>query len=273
MQLASDEKRIAVVLAAGTQADVWIADLSLGTFSRLTSLNDVNAVAWTPDGQDVLYLAAGDGGTTLWRQRSAGGVAAEKLLDIPSPAHSAIMTPDGKSLLLNTIPGDVWKLQRVALDSPSVFHDYLAGRGNYHAPAFSPDGKWVALASDESGQDEIYLRSWPDPSSKIQVSTAGGVAPVWSADGSRLYYLAGTALMEARLAPAPVMTLLGRDSVMASFPTIGIAGQFFAARYQPTRDSQRFLTVVPDQNSYRLVISPNWITEFRRKIAESRGGK
>lgn len=69
------------------------------------------------------------------------------------------------------------------------------------------------------------------------------------------------------------MTLLGRDSVMASFPNIGLAGQFFAALYQPTRDSQRFLTVVPDQNSYRLVISPNWITEFRRKITESRDGK
>jgi len=273
VRLAPDEKRIAVVVAAGTQADVWIDDLSLGTFSRLTSLNDVSSVAWTPDGQEVLYLAAGDGGTALWRQRSAGGVAAEKLLDIPSAANSAIMTPDGKSVLLNTIPGDVWKLQRVALDSPSVFHDYLAGRGNYHTPAFSPDGKWVALTSDESGQDEIYLRSWPDPSSKIQVSTAGGEAPIWSADGSRLYYLAGTALMQARFAPAPVMTLLGRDSVMATFPTVGVAGQYFDPLYQPTRDSQRFLMVVPDQNSYRLIVSPNWITEFRRKIAESRGGK
>ena len=273
VQLSPDGKRIAVVLTSNGQNDVWIDDLSLGTSSRLTNLNAVSAVEWTPDGEDVLYLAAGEGGTTLWRQRAAGGVAAEKLVDVPSPAGDVAMTPDGRSVLIDAIPGDVWKLQRVALDSPSVMHDYLAGRNNFHAARFSPDGRWVAMVSDESGADEVYLRSWPDPSSKIQVSNGGGEAPVWSADGQHLYYLSGTALMAARLAPSPTMTLLGRDTVVAGFPGAPLPNQFFSSLYAPTRDDQRFLTVALDQNSYQLVISPNWITEFRRKIEESRGGK
>ncbi|HEY8062705.1 MAG TPA: hypothetical protein VID74_07900, partial [Gemmatimonadales bacterium] len=233
----------------------------------------VNAVEWTPDGQDVLYLAASEGGTALWDERAAGGVAPRKIIDIPSPGGDAQMSPDGKAVLVTAIPGDVWRLQRVALDSPSVMHDYLAGRNNYHAPRFSPDGKWVAVVSDESGADEVYLRSYPDPSSRIQVSNGGGEAPVWSADGQRLYYLNGAGLMEARLATSPIMTLVGRDTVAASFPGAPLPNQFFSAFYSPTRDGQRFLTDVLDQNSYQLVISPNWITEFRRKIAESRGGK
>jgi serine/threonine-protein kinase len=273
VQLSPNGKRIAEVRNTSGQSDVWIDDLSLGTSSRLTTLSVVNFVDWTPNGQDVIYLSAGAGGATLWRQRASGGVAAEKLIDVPSPAADADMSPDEKTLLINAIPGDVWKLQRVAVDSPAVIHDYLAGRNNFHAARFSPDGKWVALVSDESGTDEVYLRSFPDPSSKIQLSNGGGEVPVWSADGQRVYYLNGTALMAARLTPAPVMTLLGRDTVIASFLGAPIATQYFSAFYSPTPDGKHFLTDVLDQNSYQLVISPNWITEFRRKIAESRGSK
>ncbi len=267
--LSPDERRIAVVLGTSGQPDVWIDDLSLGTLSRLTTSGTVNSVAWSPDGQDVIYFAAGEGGTTLWRQRAAGGVAPVKVRDFPYPAGGAAMSPDGKSLLLTVIPGDVWSLQRVAIDSPSVAHDYLISRADYHAPQFSPDSKWVALVSDESGEDEVYLRSYPDPSAKIQISVGGGEAPVWSADGTRLYYLTGSSLMAARLARSPTATVLGRDTVMAVFPSAGLGGQYFSAYYHPTRDGQRFLTSVPAENSYQLVASPNWITEFRRKVAEA----
>ncbi|MGH7582942.1 MAG: protein kinase domain-containing protein [Gemmatimonadales bacterium] len=273
IQLSPDERRIAVVLDANGQSDVWVDDLSLGTFSRLTTSTTVNSVSWSPDSRDVIYFAAGEGGTTLWRQRAAGGVAAEKILELRYPAGGAVMAPNGKSIVLTVIPGDVWALQTVPIDSPSVEHDYLAGRADFHSAQFSPDGKWVALVSDESGEDEVYLRSFPDPSAKIQISVGGGEAPTWSADGARLYYLNGTALVAARLASSPVMTVLGRDTVMATFPSPAIGNQYQSAFYRPARDGQRFLTSVPAQNSYQLVVSPNWITEFRRKIAESRGGR
>ncbi|MGH7584363.1 MAG: protein kinase domain-containing protein, partial [Gemmatimonadales bacterium] len=273
VQLSPDGRRIAVVLDANGQSDVWIDDLALGTFSRLTTDSTVSSVSWSPDSRDVIYFAAGEGGTTLWRQRATGGGAAAKILDLRYLASAAVMTPDGKSVMLTVIPEGAWALQTVPIDSPSVVHDYLAGRTDFHSPQFSPDGRWVALVSDESGEDEVYLRSFPDPSARIQISAGGGEAPVWSVDGTRLYYLNGNALVAARLASSPTMTLLGRDTMIATFPTAAISNQYQSAFYRPTRDGRHFLTSVPAKNDYQLVVSPNWITEFRRKIAESRGVK
>ncbi|HXI21997.1 MAG TPA: hypothetical protein VNH46_12965, partial [Gemmatimonadales bacterium] len=273
LRLSPDQHRIAVLAGTSGQSDVWIEDLSLGTFSRLTTVNTVISVGWTPDGSDVLYFSTSESGTTLWRQRASGGSPAEKLIELPYSAGGAIMSPDGKSVLLSVIPGDVWSLQRLVLDSTPAVHDYLSSRGSLHAPEFSPDGKWVAVVNDESGQDEVYIRSYPDPLTRLQVSAGGGAAPMWSADGSRLYYLSGPTLIEARLATRPALTVLGRDTVMASFPSAGTDAQWSAASYQPTRDGRRFLTTVPERNDYRLVISPNWITEFRRRVAESGGAR
>ena len=273
LRLSPDQRRVAVLAGSNGQSDIWIEDLSLGTFSRLTTVNTVTSVSWTPDGSDVLYFSTGETGNTLWRQRASGGVPPVKLVDLPFAAGGAVMSPDGRSVLLSVIPGDVWSLERLVLDSTQAVHDYLLSHASFHAPEFSPDGKWVALVDDESGQDEVYLRSYPDPSTKLQVSVGGGGAPMWSADGTRLYYLSGSALLEARLATSPALTLLGRDTVMASFPGAGLDAQYFAALYQPTRDGRRFLTAIPEQNDYQLVVAPNWITQFRRRVAESGGGR
>jgi Tol biopolymer transport system component/tRNA A-37 threonylcarbamoyl transferase component Bud32 len=273
VQLSPDQHRVAVVVSTNGQSDVWIEDLTSGTFSRLTTINTVTSASWAPDAADVIYLAADEGGNALWRQAASGGIASEKILEIPHAATDAIMSPDGKSVLITAAPGDVWKLERLALDSGAALHDYLVDNGNVHAPDFSPDGRWVALVSDESGQDEIYVRSYPDPSSKLQVSIGGGEAPVWSADGSRVYYTSGTALIEARLSTKPAITLIGRDTAVAQFVTVSAATGYFSSPYHPARDGQRFLTAIPVHNSYRLVVSPNWITEFRRRVAESRSGR
>jgi eukaryotic-like serine/threonine-protein kinase len=270
--LSPDQHRIAVLVDDDGQSDVWIDDLTLGTFSRLTTLKTVTSVAWTPDGANLLYLAAEQNGNTLYLQRASGGVPAKQLALFPVSAAGAVMAPDSRSVLVDVSPSDLWQLERLTLDSVVTTHPYLAVSGNAHAAQFSPDGKWVALTSDESGQEEVYLRSYPDPSSKLQVSAGGGASPVWSADGKRLYYVSGTSLLAARLTTTPTLTLLGRDTVVASFPTPTVGG-YFTPAFQPSRDGQRFLASVPDRNDYQLVISPNWITQFRRKIAEARSGQ
>jgi WD40-like Beta Propeller Repeat len=190
------------------------------------------------------------------------------------PTAGAVMSPDGKSLLVASSPSDRWNLLRIPLDSPGVVHPYIAAaKNNFHSPAFSSDSKWVALTSDESGVDEVYIRSFPDPSAKIQVSTGGGGQPLWSADGGHLYYVVGATLLVARITTAPTLALIGRDTVLSNFASTGYTGGYFSPLYQPTRDGRRFLTLLPDRDEYKLVISPNWLTEFRKRIAESRGNK
>jgi Tol biopolymer transport system component len=271
-RLSPDERRIAVVVTDDGKHDVWIYDLALGTFSRLTTVETVNSVEWSADGSRVLFVAEGEnGGNAVWSQPASGGTQAEKLFEHAVTTTMATMSPDGRSLLVNALREDSWALYRVGPDSSRIAHTYLAGKGNLHAPQFSPDGRWVALVSDESGRDEVYVRSFPDPSSRIPISTAGGSEPAWSRDGSRLYYRSGAALLSARVSTSPTFTLLSRDTVLSSAPFQGSG--YFSGAYQPMRDGRRFLTVLPSRNDYQLVVSPNWITELRRRVAESGGRK
>jgi serine/threonine-protein kinase len=272
-RLSPDERRIAVVVDEDGLTDVWIIDLTLGTLSKLTTLKTVSTVSWSPDGASVIYLAADQAGNALWLQPATGGIPAQKLVEMPYAADGAVLSPDGKSALVAVEPGDHWGLNRVLLDSSNVIRPYLSQSVNFHAPQISPDGRWVAMVSDESGHDEVYLRSYPDPVSKVQVSSGGGGAPNWSADGSRLYYINGTTLLAERLTTSPTLALLGRDTVLANLPGAALVNGYFSAGYQPSRDGKRILTLLPDRNNYQLVVSPNWITEFRRKLAENRGGK
>jgi eukaryotic-like serine/threonine-protein kinase len=267
-RLSPDERRIAVVLAEGQKRDVWIYDLTLGTFSRLTSSGTVSSVEWTADGSRVIYVAAGEKLPAVWSQQPSGGTQPDKLFQHTVSTIVAAMSPDGRSILLNSIPGVHWDLLRVPLDSPRVARSYLTEGANVHAPQFAPDGKWVALASDETGTDEVYVRSYPDPSSKIQVSVGGGTEPVWSRDGSRLYYRSGTVLLSARVSLAPAFRLLGRDTVLANTSSVG---NYFSGSYQPSRDGKRILEILPDRDDYQLVVSPFWITELRRRITEAGG--
>jgi eukaryotic-like serine/threonine-protein kinase len=269
LSLSPDERRIAVVVSEDQNSDVWIYDLALGTFSRLTSVGTVRSAEWSPDGSRIVFTAAGDGASSaVWWQLASGGTPAEKLFQQAVLMNRATMSPDGKWLLVTAIPEDVWKVFRVSLDSGRTAQSYLKSKGNEHAPQFAPGGKWVALTTDESGQDQVYVRSFPDPSAKIQISVAGGSEPVWSRDGSRLYYRSGSQLFAARVSLSPSFQLLGRDTTLSS---AGFVGGYFSASYQPTRDGRRIIANLSDRQDFQLVVSPNWITELRRRVAESRG--
>jgi serine/threonine-protein kinase len=272
-RLSPDGRRIAMIIDENRQSDIWIYDLQARTMSRLTTVGTVNSVEWNGDGSRVLYVATGQGGNEVWLQLASGGVPGERLVQEPYAIVAATLTPDGKALLVTTSPNNYWQLNRVALDSGGAMRTYLAPRGNAHTGVFSPDGKWVAMASDESGQDEVYVRSFPDPSSRMQISAGGGSQPSWSKDGHRLYYITNSTLLAARITTAPALTLLGRDTVMANLTTSAYAASFFTAGYQVTGDGSRILAILPDQNNFQLLVSPNWITELRRRVQEARGGR
>jgi serine/threonine-protein kinase len=272
-RLSPDERRIAVLIAEGAKRDVWIYDMALATFSRLTSVGDVLFLEWSADGTRIVFATAdGDGGFSVWSQLASGVSPASRLFHQAEPIVMATMAPDGKSLLVNTPVEDYWGLFRVPLDSAPVARSYLLPtKAILHAPQFSPDGKWVAFLSTESGRDEVYVRSFPDASSKIQVSVAGGFEPAWSRDGRHLYYRSGSSLLEARMSLSPTLAVLARDTVLSNAIALGSQVANDRASYQPTRDDKRFLTIFRDGNDFELVISPNWITELRRRVAESSG--
>jgi hypothetical protein len=267
-RLSPDERRIAVGVTESQKGDIWVYDMATTTFSRLSTVATASSVEWTADGSSVVFAAAGESKRFgFWRQRASGGVQAEKLFETNDLAPAVAISPDQKSLVYQAYDNNSWNLYRVNLDSARQPAPYLVTRNvNEMAPRISPDGKWVALQTDESGPFEVYVRSFPDPSSRVQVSVDGGQQATWSKDGRSLYYRAGGLLLAARIELSPSFRVLGRDTV-SSAASPNFLG--FGSAYDMQRDEKRMVLLISNRDDYQLVVAPNWLTEFREKVAAS----
>jgi serine/threonine-protein kinase len=269
-RLSPDGRRLAVIVADQSGNDAWIVDLATGTFSRLTTAGAVNAVEWIGDGSRVVYAAKGTRMRSgVWTQSATTAAVPQMVFESPDLSPYAVFTPDGRTLVRNSLQF-TWKIFRIPLDSLGSGQPFASSEGNDVAPRISPDGRWVALTSDESGTIEVFVRSFPDPTVKLQVSINGGTAPTWSRDGSRLYYASGTVVIEARLARTPSIQVISRDTAFTGL--VAYQSFFRDANYAVTPDDQRLITPIPTSSTYRLVVVPNWLTEFRERLAAGRSG-
>jgi serine/threonine protein kinase/Tol biopolymer transport system component len=265
--LSPDERRLAVLVTENRRTDIWVYDFTTTTFSRLTTTGTVSSVDWSSDGTHLIYSGGGDRERTgFWRQLSTGGFAAEKLLEMGDLAPTVALSPDARWLVVQVYRDNTWDIYRAALDStPVTARPFVATDANENLPRFSPDGRWVAFLSDESGRSEVYVRSFPDPTARVQISAEGAQELRWSDDGDRLYYRSGGSLLAARLQYSPGFRVVRRDTVMTA-PFQAMLN--FGSSYDIARDG-RILTFLSNRDDFELIVSPNWITEFREKIAAS----
>ena len=194
-----DGKRLALEINDGKRSDIWVYEWERDALTRLTFAGEDNTnPIWTPDGQRIVYSSQEKGGVVnLWWIRADGAGDALRLTESKSPQGAGSWRPDGKILAFSqsnsgtnldimtlAIDGDQksgWKIgePKPFLNSPSAEVE----------PAFSPDGRWLAYESTESGSTyEIYVRPFPGPGGKWQISTGGGVLPRWSRNGKELFY-------------------------------------------------------------------------------------
>ncbi len=264
-RISPDGRHIAVMISDNQRADVWTYDLATTTMSRLTSTESVTSFEWSADGKEILYTASGDRSrSAIWTQLAAGGSAPRKLVENPDLTPVFSRSADGKWFVQQWLNANTWDLRKVSVDSPTVRVPFLATTFNESGPSFSPDGRWVALTSDETGRPEIYVRSFPDPSARVQVSINGGLAARWARDGSALYYASGSSLMRARVSASPAFRVLSRDTVLRDFVAPEAAS--FDASFDPSRDGKRVLALVPSRDNFQLIVAPNWRTELRRRL-------
>jgi eukaryotic-like serine/threonine-protein kinase len=200
MAVSPDSRRAAGVIADSNNSDIWMADLSTGALTRVTYGGINVSPAWSADGQRI-FFAARTSGTFVVASRTLadpGGATPIAQADTHIFPSSAAM--DGRLAVTTTMPGGRTAIGIVPRSggAPQLFND---GPFDQAAPAFSPDGRWLALESDESGRTEIFLRSLAD-GRRVAVSTDGGSRPRWSADGRAVYFDAGRRLMRAAIDPA-----------------------------------------------------------------------
>jgi len=189
--LSPDGQRLALEVTEGAGTDIWVYDLQRDTMTRLTFTSNTNAPIWSPDGKYLAFRALEEG---IFVIRSDGSgkpqtVTQSKNLQLPWS-----FTPDGKQLAFFEEGTVAFHLWTVPLESdnaglhagkPEVF---LQNQADERYPTFSPDGRWIAYRSDESGTFQIYVRPFPDKGGKWQISNSGGTIPMWSRTGSELFF-------------------------------------------------------------------------------------
>jgi serine/threonine-protein kinase len=173
-----------------TYSNIWIYDLEREVSTRLTFEEAWEwKPSWTPDGAYVTYSTARDGSMHLYRKRADGSGAAEVLTpDDDGIWAGATWSPDSKHLVYTDLENSQ-DLMVLDVEESGEPKQYLSTPANETFPAFSPDGRWIAYQSNESGQAEVYVRPFPGPGGKWQISRGGGALPVWSHDGSELFFI------------------------------------------------------------------------------------
>jgi serine/threonine-protein kinase len=267
--LSPDGRALAVDVVQNGVNAVWIKQLPTGPYSRLTFGDSGNMrPTWSPDGRSIVYLTnvTNVGGAPAMRR--SDGTGSTRFLLTPRPAWGqAILTRDGRWLVLRSSifepgRGDI----RAARMGDTTIVPLVTSPALESDAAVSPDGRWLAYASDESGTTEVYVRPFPDAASaRWQVSAAGGGDPVWSRNGRELFYLsAQNEMMSVQVAPGAAFTISPPKRLFSGAPYTVVAP---VPSFDVSPDGTRFLmlreTAPAERNE--LVVVQNWVEEMRAR--------
>ena len=241
IHLSADGSRVAY--SAGTPSDIWVMPVASGIATRV-SFSGGSRPRWSPDGTQIYYS---NGGSIC--RRASDGSGGEELLAKERPDTVLFsVSPDGKHLLFGFSD-----ILRLSLERGQKPEPYLQTKFTESNGAFSPDGRWVAYNSDESGRSEIYIQGFPERLGKWQISAEGGFLPQWRADGKELYWL-GNDLRSVMAAPVELQAEAvksGRPELLFRTPIPGFA----------TLDGKRFLVQIPEggeQQALPMAVVTNW---------------
>jgi dipeptidyl aminopeptidase/acylaminoacyl peptidase len=262
VSLSPDETKAATLL--NNNQGTRLFDLRRGAESRYNA-RGLAPMVWAPDGGRVAYFVSGK----IYRANSAGGNE-EELLASPNPITPSQWTKDGRFLLYTEshpkTRGDIWYLPDPA-GKPGQPVKFLVTDSVESQAQLSPDGRWVAYASEETGRSEVWLRSFPDGGNKTPVSLIGGREPRWRADGKELFFVSAVGADLRAMMAVPVQTgaklTLGTPEQLFTYRSRIIVIQRNQYHFAPSADGQKFLiTLQADQTEPTL----NLVTDWHRLI-------
>jgi len=267
LSLSPDEKRVAVdrVDSETGATDVWLFDLTRGIPSRLTTdpAPDWYPI-WSPDGSRIVFTANREGNRNLYQKFANGLGGEEALLKSDENKVPDDWSSDGKFIVYEALNSrtklDLWLLPMTGERKPVPF---LQTEFNEQQAQFSPDAKWIAYTSDESGAPEVYVQAFPALGSKLRISTGGGCQPQWRRDGKELFYVAA----DRKLMAVDVKTGATFEAGVPKplFETRIFLMTNFRNHYVVGRDGQRFLINSRiEETSLPVTVVLNWTSELKQ---------
>jgi serine/threonine-protein kinase len=245
----------------GANVSTWIYEIARGTLTRLTFGFDNGYPIWAPDGRRIAFSSTRTGSWDLYWQASDGSGQAERLTTREYFKRPHSWSPDGKILAFSEIHPqtgtDIWT---VSIGGNGKSEPFLQTEFRETRPVFSPDGLWIAYQSNESGQNEVYVRPYPSSEGKRQISIGGGSAPMWNPSGKELFYRNGDRMMvvdintEGELTPGKPRLLFEKPSYLSR---------------DVTPDGQRFIMIERGESQpapTQLVLVQNWGEELKRLV-------
>ncbi|MET0280110.1 MAG: protein kinase [Steroidobacteraceae bacterium] len=268
-RLSPDGTRVAIDVLDAADRDIWVWDIVRRTLERFTRDPAGNPiVTWSPDGRQLIFGSERSGVSNAYRQAADGSGEPERLLASDTLQMPISYTPDGQLLVSVGVAGQQRDIHLMNLDGQRRSQPLIHGPANELWAEVTPDGRWLAYDSDESGQFEVYVRPYPDAyqGSRWQVSAAGGRQPVWSRNGRELFYRDFSGALMAVPVAAGRSFAPGRPVRLFEAPGyLGAGAQGGGRTYDVAPDGSRFLMVrIGEQPTTPLVVVVNWFEELRR---------
>jgi len=270
-QIAPDGTRIGFHDMDPVNMDAWIYDLGDDVLIRMTYAPQQDGYpVWSPDGRHIAFWSRQAGDAANLYVRSADLTGSEKRLTTSGNAQAPFSWADGGKLVVfhESSPGTGLDIGVVSIDGDPKPTLVLRGPSDEAQPAISPDGRWIAYRSNLSGRPEIYVQPFPSLSGRWQVSTQGGLAPIWHPKGNELFYRIGRAVMSVAVETSGTSFRHGSPKVLFEGDYVAEGTEGWAApSYAVRPDGQRFLMMKEDRPRRRqIVVALNWIEEMKEKI-------
>ncbi|HEX9692403.1 MAG TPA: protein kinase [Gemmatimonadales bacterium] len=265
-----DGRRIAVEVEATDAVEIRVYDRAAATLTLLSTEGGVNRYPlWDARGEWIVYSHNSEEsqGSDVVRRRADGSGGPEVLYTAPGDQYAEAVTRDG-TLLVRDNADESGRDLLVVIPGDSIAAPFLRNAWNEHGARLSPDERWVAYVSNESGGAEVYVTSFPVPSGKTQISRSGGFSPVWSSGGREIYYrLPDRQVMVASLRTDPALAVTDRRLV---FDGRRFASGSWHAQYDVHPDGSQFIFIAaPDSGTLQgITVVVNWFAELRELMGE-----
>jgi Tol biopolymer transport system component len=258
--VSADGRRAVVNVMRGGYGELWVCDLVRGSTSRLMSERvDALSAVWTPDDRVIFATLLQSRRWNLWRVAADGVSRPERLTEVDVTQNPKVVSPDGRFVLLAHGVGTKADLWLLPLDRSGPATVWLEAGGNQgFGASFSPDGRFLAYESDETGRSEVYVRPFPAGEGRWQVSTDGGRLPAWSR-GGEIFYRSRDRMMSVAVSARGGGLEVATPRLLFVVP----GGAGLSTDFKLSADDQRFLMSRSRQGE-RVTLVLNWPSEAAR---------